>query len=71
MFKESLIYELELTTDQLEIILGVSHMTLFRWRKKGLPSVKKGNNIRFKLAAVEKWLKQENIKISFTNLKGV
>jgi len=65
-----MIYELELTSDQLENILGVSHMTLYRWRNDGLPFIKKGKNVRFKLSDVEAWLEENDIRISYRKIKG-
>lgn len=70
MNTNNMIYELELTSDQLENIFGVSHMTLYRWRNDGLPFIKKGKNVRFKLSDVEAWLEENNIRISYRKLKG-
>ena len=62
------IYDLRLTNEQMKEILGVSHMTLFRWREKGLPYVMEGSNVRYKLADVEKWLEEQGATIK-TSLK--
>lgn len=70
MNTNNMIYELELTSDQLENILGVSHMTLYRWRNDGLPFIKKGKNVRFKLSDVETWLEENDIRISYRKIKG-
>jgi len=70
MNTNNMIYELELTSDQLENILGVSHMTLYRWRNDGLPFIKKGKNVRFKLSDVEAWLEENDIRISYRKIKG-
>lgn len=70
MNTNNMIYELELTSDQLENILGVSHMTLYRWRNDGLPFIKKGKNVRFKLSDVETWLETNDVKISYRKMKG-
>ena len=73
MNTNNMIYELDLTSDQLESILGVSHMTIYRWRKDGLPFVKNGtknSSVRFKLSEVEDWLEANDVKISYRKMKG-
>lgn len=62
------IYDLRLTNEQMMDILGVSHMTLFRWREKGLPHIMEGSSIRYKLADVEQWLKDQGASVK-TSLK--
>lgn len=73
MNTNNMIYELDLTSDQLESILGVSHMTIYRWRKEGLPFVKNGtknSSVRFKLEEVEKWLEENEVKVIYRKIKG-
>lgn len=61
------IYNLKLTNEQMREILGVSHITLTRWRKRGMPFFHEGTSIRYKLADVEKWLETQgaSTKTSF------
>lgn len=61
------IYSLDLTNEQMMKILGVSYITLTRWRKRGLPHFNEGTSIRYKLADVEKWLEDQgaSVKTSF------
>lgn len=47
-----------LTKKQLAEKLKVSVYTIDRLRKKGLPAVKVGSNIRFDYEDVAKWLKE-------------
>lgn len=60
------IYNLKLTNEQMMEILGVSYMTLVRWRKKGLPFSQEGTSIRYKLAEVESWLEDQGASIKTT-----
>lgn len=53
------IYNLKLTNEQMMEILGVSYITLVRWRKKGMPFSQEGTSIRYNLADVEKWLEDQ------------
>lgn len=61
------IYDIKLTNKQLEEVLGVSHMTLYRWRKDGLPFEKDGGLLVYNLGDVERWLDKQGAtnKISF------
>jgi excisionase family DNA binding protein len=45
-------------TDELAKQLGVSPMTVFRLREKGLPTIKVGNSVRFDLNDVIEWMKR-------------
>ena len=60
------IYTLKLTNEQMMEILGVSYITLTRWRKKGLPFFQEGTSIRYKLADVEEWLKDQGAAVKTT-----
>lgn len=44
-------------------ILGVSRMTLNRWRKLGMPSTNIGKSVRFDEEEVEQWIKENNERI--------
>jgi len=61
---ENIIYELELTADQLQYIFNVSHMALYRWRKEGMPFIRDGGKVRYKLADVEEWLNSQNARVT-------
>lgn len=47
-----------LTIQQLADALQVSHMTIFRWRKKGMPFKKIGATIRFNYDEVLNWVNE-------------
>lgn len=47
-----------LSTKELSEYLGLSRMTLSRWRSEGLPFIKIGKQVRFKLDDVMKWIEQ-------------
>ena len=49
-----------LTTKQLEEKYQVNAVTIWRWRKAGLPSFNIGRNVRFDEAAVSEWIKQQD-----------
>lgn len=49
------------TQKELSEYLQVSIMTLWKWRKKGMPYVKAGKNVRYDKEQVMKWL-EENKK---------
>jgi len=49
-----------LTQDELMERLKISRVTLYRWRKTGLPEIKIGRSVRFDPVAVEKWLHEQS-----------
>jgi excisionase family DNA binding protein len=50
-----------ITTKELQEKLGVTSVTIWRWRKEGLPFKKIGvKSIRFDLAEVEAWIEKQN-----------
>lgn len=65
--KKELIKEDErfLNTPELEDIIGVKRMTLYLWRKKGLPYYQGPSKISppmYLLSEVKEWLKENNLK---------
>ena len=50
-----------LTTKQLEEKYQVNAVTIWRWRKAGLPSFNIGRNVRFDEKAVNEWIEKQNI----------
>ena len=48
-----------LTREELAIKLGVSPRTIDNWRKDGMPTIKKGNYVRFELDKVLSWLRND------------
>jgi excisionase family DNA binding protein len=51
-----------LTAKELAEKLSVSHMTIHRLRKKGLPVIKLGRSVRFDLEKVSVWIDEQNKK---------
>lgn len=51
-----------LTTNDIMAIYKVSRATVDRWRKRGLPSIKIGNSVRFEENEVQKWIKENSNK---------
>jgi phage terminase Nu1 subunit (DNA packaging protein) len=49
-----------ITTRELMGILNVSHVTLIRWRRAGMPHVRLGRVIRYDLDAVKLWMDEEH-----------
>lgn len=49
-----------LTAKELAEKLSVSHMTLHRLRKKGLPVIKVGRSVRYDLEKVIAWIEKQN-----------
>lgn len=49
-----------LTTEKLSEILKVSRITIYNWRKKGLPCIKIGRTVRFDLEKVMEWIESKN-----------
>jgi excisionase family DNA binding protein len=49
------------TTRQLAYRLGVSESTVKNWKQKGLPHLQVGRILRFELAEVEPWLRQQSL----------
>lgn len=49
-----------LTTKELTERLKVTNVTLWRWRKEGLPHTKIGGSIRYSEKEVEAWIKAQN-----------
>ena len=49
-----------LTKQELAEKLGCSIVTIDRWRKDGLPCIKKGSYIRFDEEEVINWLKESD-----------
>lgn len=45
-----------INTNELSGMLGVSPMTIFRLREKGMPTIKVGNSIRFDWEKVKSWM---------------
>ena len=51
-----------LTREEIAKELGCSVITIDRWRKDGMPCIKKGNYVRFEKEAVIDWLKNTDNK---------
>lgn len=49
--------EEHLTKSELAKLLKVSEVTIDRWRKAGLPSIKVNRKVLFDQEEVQKWLK--------------
>jgi excisionase family DNA binding protein len=49
-----------LTIKELEQMLKVSRQTIYEWRNRGLPYIKIGTRVRFKLDEVNKWINNQN-----------
>ena len=52
-----------LTSEQLCDFLSVSRTTLFRFRKNGLPFIRIGRSLRYRLDDIELWLSQNHILV--------
>lgn len=50
-----------LTTAALMSALDVTRQTLWRWRKAGCPSSKRGNSVAWDLEAVKKWMHAQSL----------
>jgi excisionase family DNA binding protein len=46
-----------LTQKELAEFLKITEMTLYRWRKEGMPYIKAGKQVRYEKEEVLKWLK--------------
>ena len=51
------------TNEQLCDFLSVSRTTLFRFRKNGLPFIRIGRSLRYRLDDIELWLSQNHILV--------
>lgn len=51
-----------ITTKDLAHKLAVTEVTIWRWRKEGLPFLKLNNSIRFELDKVMNWLQERGAK---------
>lgn len=41
-------------------VLGVHPWTLYRWAREGrIPAIKLGRSVRFRVAALEEWMRQQ------------
>lgn len=49
-----------LTKSEIARLLKVSEVTIDRWRKEGLPSIKVKRKVLFNPDEVEKWLKEKS-----------
>jgi excisionase family DNA binding protein len=49
-----------LTTKQLQEWFQVNAVTIWRWRKAGLPFKKIGRNVRFDREEVRSWMEEYN-----------
>lgn len=49
-----------LTTKQLQEKLQVTAVTIWRWRKEGMPAKKFGRSVRFEENAVIAWLEKKD-----------
>ncbi|MCL6558138.1 MAG: helix-turn-helix domain-containing protein [Firmicutes bacterium] len=49
-----------LTQEELCKWLKISNMTAYRWRKEGMPYIKRGNVVRYDKAKVKEWLERKN-----------
>jgi len=47
-----------LTVDELAGKLKVARQTIYRWRKIGMPTIKKKKLVRFDFEDVIKWMKE-------------
>jgi predicted DNA-binding transcriptional regulator AlpA len=56
-----------LTTKDLQEMLKVTAVTIWRWRKEGMPFQKIGNSIRFKEREVIDWLNNKGERTSKGN----
>jgi predicted DNA-binding transcriptional regulator AlpA len=56
-----------LTTKDLQEMLKVTAVTIWRWRKEGMPFQKIGNSIRFKEKEVFDWLNNKGERTSKGN----
>lgn len=44
-------------------VLGVHPWTLYRWAREGkIPSIKLGRSVRFRVAALEEWMREQEQK---------
>ncbi len=59
-----------LTIDDLIEMLQVTRSTIYNLKKKGLPFVKIGANVRFEQSEVIDWLKNNQKKETETNKQG-
>lgn len=59
------IYEIKLSGSQLQEIFGISHMTVYRWKKRGMPYEQDGGKHVYYLKDVEDWMKANGVKVTF------
>ena len=50
--------EVYLTSRDLESKYKVGRTTIDKWKKEGMPFIRKGRVIRFDESSVEKWIKE-------------
>ena len=51
-----------ISVKQLADKYGVDRTTVYKWIKRGMPSIKIGGTRRFKVSDVEEWIKYEEIR---------
>lgn len=51
-----------LNTEELALKLRVHTNSIYSWRKKGMPYIKAGRNMRYDYDDVVNWLKNKEVK---------